>query len=616
MRMLCTKLLLGATLAAPLAHAVPLTEKEFLPMGAELIKELKNTHDYSDAQVLEFIKTINRISFHPDHLNPKKPEELENRSVNKTFYMAPYFQPSVERGPIGSDSVSTYALKISEGVDELVDIFNFALEDLKSLRKKIKMAHQDIDDYKELILEELDKDSPNLPKIESWQESIKNLKIDIAQMEKDISDILHDGSERYDKISKTRKQELVGSVLYNLAKLGVAPTEKQKDELNSANSQTVLGALAELRLAASRGQFAVRSVVVENGLSESEMEMFSLYRSLRPDVFIKNLPVEKTYVRPVVQTYGKDSSKVEGAFLIREINRSSEDEKRRGLCGSNNVCNVTVEYTEMGARSAITKVNSFAMPVTFVGDVTVKVPEFHGKFDCTLKNGWWAKGRADVKDGGIIYDGDQYNKIHYNDLNKSDCKLEVLSGEADGAEYAFLSELNSWYNALYKYRVMRSKKEKDLYRAKVEKELAWHAKNSQKNKFNWFSRVISMSQTGMGGGWQMAVVGIIGAARNFYWHTRIEDTKVTSEVSIKQEIKTQNMVKTKEFAFDGFPTICFKRPEFGTEPETVACQGKLMKKWDNEYGNLVKVCKRYDSATCAERVEDRSRENRDGFLVM
>lgn len=114
----------------------------------------------------------------------------------------------------------------------------------------------------------------------------------------------------------------------------------------------------------------------------------------------------------------------------------------------------------------------------------------------------------------------------------------------------------------------------------------------------------------------MAVVAIVGAARNFYWHTRIEDTKVTSEVSIKQEIKTQNMVKAKEFAFDGFPTICFKRPEFGTEPETVACQGKLKKKWDNEYGNLIKACRRYDSATCAERVEDRSRENRDGFLVM
>lgn len=609
-------LLFSAFSISGASFSVPLTEKEFLPVGEDVVKVLKDEHDYSDEQVLDFIKTINKISFHPDHENPKKFEDLEDRSITKTYYMAPYFQPSVERGAIGSDSVSTYALKITEGVDSLVEVFDFALEELKSFRRQIKIAESQIFDYQDLITDENERENPNADKIASFKQSIENLKKEIAEYKTKISAILHDGSAEYSKISKTRKEELVGSILYNFAKLGVSPTEKQKQELKSTNSQIVLGTLAELRLAASSGQFAVRSVVAENGLTQAEMEAFSLYRSLRPDVAIKNLPVQKTYIRPVVQTFGNKNEKVEGALLIREINRSSEDPKRRGLCGSNNVCNVTIEYTEMGARSAIAKVNSFVMPVTFVGDVQVKVPDFHGTVNCHLKNGWWAKGRSDVKDGAIIYDGDVYNRIHYSDLNEGDCKVEVLSGDASGAEYAFLMELNSWYNALYKHRVVKSKKEKDDYRKVVTSEIQHHAKQSQKNKYPWFSRVITMTQSTMGGGWQRAVVAIVGAARNFYWHTRIEDTKVTSEVKLKQTIKTQNMVKTKEFAFDGFPTICFRKAEFGPEPEIVACQGRLKEKFDNEIGNLLDACRRLDSATCAERIEYRARENRDGFLVM
>jgi hypothetical protein len=54
------------------------------------------------------------------------------------------------------------------------------------------------------------------------------------------------------------------------------------------------------------------------------------------------------------------------------------------------------------------------------------------------------------------------------------------------------------------------------------------------------------------------VLGFLGSeARNFYWHTRIQDTSSIQNITIKQSYDIRNVTKKTELTFDGFPIVCW-----------------------------------------------------------
>lgn len=613
------KLFIAALLCATTlpAFASPTQHRSFLPIGKALVTTLKNDHGYSDADIVEFVKGLNRLTVFADHENPKKPEELDDPTKPKVFYLAPYFQPSLDREVVGDNVVALRALDVGMNIDELVDVFSFRLKELRELNKSLKIRNKELDKAKKSLGKAMKANPKDEGYIKYLKEAIQEAKIEIQELAQKIEKMIREGSEVYKDVDEDLQKEIIGQILYNLAKLGVAPTDQQRGRLNSDNPLLVLGTVAELRLDASTGQFGVRNVVVESGLTEEQQNMLSLYKSLRQDVQLKTLPVNKVYVKATAQTSENRTDKVRGGMTIRDINRSSEDENERGLCGSVASCIVTIEYTERGAEiSVATGVNSVFLPVVFTGDANVALPDFKGKFDCKFKNGWWAKGRSDVKDGAIIYDGDVYNRIHYKAIDKMEfCDITTEGGHAGAASYMVLMKLHEIYNQMFHQRTIRSENDMEAYRAKVTKEVDYHAKNSQKNKGGYIQYIQAWARGTMGG-WQAAVVGIISAARDFYWHTRIEDTSVTKEVEIHQTIEQKGLTKTLEFAFDGFPAICHKRSVGSIEPVAVACSGEIKSSWNNEIGNQEKVCDTFSSRECKSHLKEMAEPNEDGYLVL
>lgn len=618
MRLLSVSLFLAMLgLSSLPALSAPTQSRSFLPIGKELVMKLKNDHDMSEQEVQKFIIELNKLSFFADHANPEEIDKLDDISVHKTYYMAPYFQPSGEREVVADLVVAISALKATRAIDDLVGDFSFKLNQLRKLRRKVDGLLIEETNYIKAIKFEEAKDQPDTNRIKHLKNEIAKVAKAIKTANDKIEAIYKGGASEYDSISESLRQEIVGNFLYGMSRLGVEASDEEMTKLRSKNSITVLGAMAKLRLRAAKGQFGLRNVIVESGLTESQMGVLSLYRQLRPDVTIKTLPVSKVFVRSTGQTSNFGKSSEQGFMQIRDINRSSQDDKQRGLCGSISACNVTIEYTEQGATiTNANRVNAVFLPVVFVGDAKVSIPDFEGRFDCKFRNGWWSKGRADVKDGWVIYDGDVYNKIKYEGLDKmEDCKVEITKGDRSSAAATILMELSKYYQDMFNARTIRSESDMKKYRESVDKDIKRHAQQSQKNKGNWVQYSIGWARGTMSG-WGAVVGTFVTMARNFYWHTRIEDTKIESVVEIHKKFKFENMVDTLEFAFDGFPALCHKKSDVSLGTVAVACSGGTANRWNNEIENHDNICGHLDADRCERRIDDMAIENEDGFLVL
>lgn len=615
LRLIASNAVLGL-LSAP-AISAPTQSRSFLPIGKELVNKLKNNHDMSEEDVTKFIVELNTIAFYGDHANPAEMDKLDDVSVHKTYYMAPYFQPSAEREVVADLAVATNALSAARAIDKLVKDFSFRLAYLRDTKASIQDAMVKIRRWEKIINEERKKAKPDKGLIASLENQIKEYNAEIKKLQAVIKSIYTNGSKEYESISEGLQQEIVGSFVYGASRLGVSPTDEEMTKLRSKNGATVLGAMAQLRLRITKGQFGLRNVIVESGMTEKQMKTLSLYRSLRPDVTIKNLPVNKVYVKPTSQTSDYGNVKKQGFLLVRDVNRSSENEKGRGLCGSISNCNATIEYTEQGAESTnATRANAVLLPLVFVGDAKVSIPDFKGEFDCRFKNGWWAKGRADVKDGWVIYDGDVYNKIKYGSLDKMEnCKVKIEKGDKNSAAATLLMELSKYYQEMYNARAQRSFSDMNKYREQVKKDIDRHAQQSQKNKANWIQYSIGWARGTMSG-WGAVVGTFVTMARNYYWHTRIEDTSVESIVEINKSFDLANMVETLEFAFDGYTAICHRKDPNSVNPLAVACGGSVRSSWNNEIENQENICPDMEAGECQDRIERLSFEDEDGFLVM
>ncbi len=323
-------------------------------------------------------------------------------------------------------------------------------------------------------------------------------------------------------------------------------------------------------MVANNSDFGVRQAVFSNGLTEEQQFYWSLYRQLKPEIIAASLPANAVYVVPTALTSSSaetDSEVEPGGTRIVDVNGGSD-----GACGNVNSCVVSIHYNEVGARSASLSSTGIAlMEVVFEGDVTVKLPDFHGLVDCDFSNCWEAHGRNDVKDGAIIYDGDVSSRVKFYSKNEGGCDKEIYEGSEDDANYHIINKIYDDYMDLYLVRVQKSQKDKDAYKKYVRDELNYHARQSQSGNTRdpWYVTMSSWVPSWNGFGLRIAT-SIFGGARNFYWHTRVEDTASIDLVKLKTTIKTTNVTGKRRFVFDGNPTVCWVKREGDFSPAILA----------------------------------------------
>ena len=383
-----------------------------------------------------------------------------------------------------------------------------------------------------------------------------------------------------------------------MSRLGLTPTSEESALLASTNPNDWVRGLASLRARASTGQFGLRQVIFEAGFTTLQRDVLRTYLELRPDVTTRGLTVQSVAVRPAAQTLLDQAGNqvVRNAVMqLRGINVANG-----GVCGSSASCNAVMEYTDIGARAArflgfSTEITAILTPVTFEASVRVLEPDFVGNVFCNFKTGWTAQGRADVKDGAVIYDGDLANKIKYDPVDNGfgGCRVTITEGDKDSAYFHTLMDMDEKYRNLFSERQEAAKKEKDAYRTQIEAELARHEQNSQtRSRGGWFSDVFGMIT---GGSIIRGVAGfLLGETRDFYWHTTTLDTRNIDELTVRQDYNIHGVTAVRKYAFDGYPLVCYTPVAGGGNRLMKACPDSKFTDGDTEVSSGEDTCPETD----------------------
>ncbi len=549
-QLLYALLIIGCLISSQ-SFAAPVMTPSSLPLdGNDLVAAQAY---FSDDELVEFTTFIKGMDVFADHMNPNTIAEMNNRSIAKKYYVTPYFQTLESDGVVGAQEIANQALMLLLSTMDLVEAFDMNLVRLQEVQENLDSKEKALENFYELV-----EDEDDSAKVAIYLGLIDDIKDSIEALKAEYNALLSEGEEGVEDTPIRLRQEVADQVRLKLAFLGVSATASEEADLASLVPARMVDALTSLiKRTTVAGQFGVRQVVYKSGYTSKEVNFISKYRLIRPDVQVNGLSPTNVYAKSTSVSAADESSVtfdkyVDGARLFLGVNLGT-----KGKCGNTRACNVTMDLTWLGSTMAQTsKSGAMVVPVTFEADISVMRPNFDGRVWCDFETGWQAKGRADVKDGAIIYDGDVYNKIHYEAFENGECNYSIYEGSADSAAYYTIKHIYENYMELKMARGAKASEEKDEYQDYVNSELDWHADNAQSNDYDfWGYRSWTLA---FGPVWGTVTSFVIGASRSFYWHTRIEDQKTTDKVSFNTRITERNVQETQRISFDGDPIVCWK----------------------------------------------------------
>lgn len=571
----------GVALASGIgtAAAAPTMSVTDLPIDQQLIDAL-TAQGKSQADIQTLFETLGHIRVYDDHQNPPA-DQRSDRTKAKIFYAAPYFTPSAARSTVGADQFADSGLTILDNVDDLLDSFNLEAKEFRRLQNQRAAETKTLNDI-----------DTALPKVTDPIQiaSLNSLRLivvaEIARLDQQINDLEHEGADGAAQLGIPLRHSIVQAFVLQMSRLGLTPNTTEQADLASDDPNRMVNGMSSLRARAAGGQFGLRQVIFEAGFTAQQRTALTTYLALRPDIATRGLAMQSVVVKPASETLidvGGQSVIRESPMIIRGVNLGNG-----GVCGSTASCNVLVEYTDVGARNAHfaglssdTPV-SVLVPVTFEGNVQVAEPDFVGSINCNFKTGWTAQGRADVRDGAIIYDGDLANKIKYDPIDSGfgGCKFTLTQGDTDSPYYHALMDIDQFYRRLHADREQASMAEKNAYRLSIEAELNAQVQHSQnRNSGGWFSDVVHLVS---GGSFITGIATfLVGETRDFYWHTTTLDTENIDAINVNESYNIHNATATRKFSFDGFPLVCYTPRADGSRLMT-ACPDAQLSDGDTE----------------------------------
>lgn len=579
------------------AHAAPSMELTQLPISSQMEEQLEN-EGFSKEYIADFVNLLGRINVYDDHTNPE-PEFRDDRNKKKTFWIAPFFQASNERAAVGAEMYSDRALTIVDSIDQALSAVSLEARDFMRIQKELRETKAAIQRLEDLIANTVD---PAEGEIEQLNDTLAVKRTQLETLKQEMRERSEAGTNKTKRFDDDLRQSLITDFLLQCSRLGITKTRTEENLLLSDDPNDWTTALMSIRQRVGWGQFGLKQIVMESSFSPRQKELLKKYLQMRQkDVVLKGLQVKSVFAVPTGQTVftaGGKSETRSGAMMLRGVNLGSQ-----GKCGNTRSCNVIVEYTDLGARAASSAakftsgIRATLVPVAFEADVTVKQPDFVGSVECKFTTGWRAHGRADVKDGAVVYDGDLTNKIKFESLTSpgGGCKMNVIEGDQNSAHYHAIKDMHKYYTDMFAQRVQASKRDKDRYERRIRDELQRHQRASQvkkRRRGGWFSDVLNFATGGLFG---RISSFIVGQSRDFYWHTTKLNTESTDKIDFTHSYNVRNLVATQRFTFDGFPLVCREALENGAGTQLVACDDIVTPEVvDTEAGSGEDTCTAYD----------------------
>ncbi len=270
-------------------------------------------------------------------------------------------------------------------------------------------------------------------------------------------------------------------------------------------------------VASSYGGFL--SLNVYGGFTKPQLDALRQYRAkYMPHITVALLPIDKLTFFPLTE-WQKGSSTDGNSKMFNQINGSGD------YLGAAIVLDTTIA----GSIGLAKHLAPFVIPVGIRASLKQKLEPTKAELRCDFSSGFQVQGRADIKDGLIIYDNDITNTMKSMDRNQGACDLTIISGDRKSAELMALKELESQFEAIRLNRVALSRSEKEAYLNGVLNDIAHNRRSNDQRLSSGISQLFSLN-------WQGLVLTALAQASDFYWHTNIQDFANVSSIRFQKRI--------------------------------------------------------------------------------
>ncbi len=441
--------------------------------------------------------------------------------ANSVFYIPPIIPVS---GIAGTLNVNSAQLKRADRLNQLkTEFFGDEVSTVKDLQKQISQTRVT---YNSL--------SEKLAALPSDQEFLRGKMQAILQNLKTEMDTLATQINSKSAAIPGALREIYAEQFEFV--LGSANVSAEGLDLTKAFDQ----GKAVGRINASYGGLFTINMVA--GLSPEQYAAIRKYKDLRlaagrPITFAM-LPVQTVDWLKLTETVSDGESG--GVPLFRDVR------------GGGNLQGMTVnlDLTLDAASSLSVAPPPFIVPVGTSTKLLQTLPPFKAKLDCVIKNGWFYKGRTDVRDGLIIYNNDITQNVVSDVISdvgstEAPCKLSYIGGGDPSQavrEAAIRKATDEVMSRLQNLGIERSNlalAERQRFADGVQADIAAN-RHTGANK-GWSSAIGGY----LSGGWAGLAFGAFSQASNFYWHTDIRNIKMTDTIEFHTEIAEEGNAQVK-----------------------------------------------------------------------
>jgi hypothetical protein len=337
---------------------VPITGD--LPLDDDIVEALRQSLSWDEfGATVEFLSSLRVF---PD----------DGSGGRTTVYLAPFFTADETQEVIGGQEIATDLLQYLDVLDGLLLAIGGSYHEFDRLQD-LRAAHL-------AFADRLTRMTDNI------SENQRQGLIAYARNSPDVADL--DAmplrmTSALEQVSPARCREIAEALLDVLMVLGVPISDADRQLAESAPVQFALGVPTRVRTRIATMLLGVRHATFIGGMTFGDTRFFENYFYAAPGVRITTLPIQTLRVVPVASVFGlvSEAGGVSAPEMIRGVNAATN-----GVCGTSTQCTVLVEYTEMGARSALLSTRGAALlPVEFVGDVAVSASALLTPTSCDIE---------------------------------------------------------------------------------------------------------------------------------------------------------------------------------------------------------------------------------------
>jgi hypothetical protein len=475
--------------SANLAFAVPKYETTVLPVDTRMFQDAENK------KMLEFLPSL---ALHQDSVDPNH------------YYYVPVFR-AVANQRSASVLVNRSQISRADSVDRILStLHGNSANELKQLSDQYLTATQ------------------RLATLKASEESFRStLQFVAADLKKRRDAVIAEANSVAAPIPPSIKKEEIERLTEVLGSAGIT-------EVGDLSTGAESRGAAAGKLNRSNGGLFTANIYA--GFYADQVILIKQYHEARaklnlPDVIISKLPVESITWDSLAETviHPNGSSSTAGIPMIRNIQGG----------GNYEGATINMDLTVDGARAFASAPPPIVLPVFAKARSLQQYPPFKAHLSCDFHEGWKVQGRADVRDGLVIYNNDITNNMVAINESSTDkpCTLKFEGGGGSPErEAGYRKSLESVLSRLEDIHLSRSNlalADKRNYFQSVQNDIQANrhsgANDSGGGLFGGFLNFCT-------GGWGGFAFGLFSHASTFYWHTDIQNVESISKLHFEEDI--------------------------------------------------------------------------------